>query len=449
MKSVSRLKQLLFLVIGILWVSCCAQATSFEEIESSAPTKEITLEEAINTALRQNPDILRTKQELQRLEGVTVEVRAQALPKVSLHGEIGTQAKDLATGGLPFGQNESYWTSGVRIKQLLSVFGAVNAAIDAGKLAQKKSFQNVQTAVDQTVYNIRTAFYNVLLNRSLIEVQQESVHLLEEELANERHRLKAGAVTRFNTLRAEVELANAQPPLIRAKNDYRLAIVNLTRLMGVNLNTSSQSPFDPVGELEFTPVDYNLDQVLSVAMANRPELKASALQVEIEKKNIVVSRADYYPSFSAVGGYDFRSNRFKEDLSSKLDGWSIGIQGNWNLFDGYLTKGKVQQAEASLASAVVTAEEMRRNVDVEVRQAFSKLEEATELITSQKKNVEQAEESLRLASARLNAGAGTQIDVLSAQVALTQARANELHARYDYNIALAQLDRATSVPVRK
>ncbi len=123
------------------------------------------------------------------------------------------------------------------------------------------------------------------------------------------------------------------------------------------------------------------------------------------------------------------------------------INGTWTLFDGLQTTGRLEQLKAQFAAAEIALEEKRREVESQVRDAVVKLEEAQELVISQQKNVEQARESLRLAEARFNVGAGIKLDIINAQSNLTQARYNELQGRYDYNVALALLERATASPL--
>ena len=115
--------------------------------------------------------------------------------------------------------------------------------------------------------------------------------------------------------------------------------------------------------------------------------------------------------------------------------------------NGMLARGKVSQARARREQAALDSSDARRSIELEVRQAYSDYLQALELLEAQKKTVEQAEESLRLAGARFSAGTGTQLDVLSAQTALTEARSNEIQALYDYNVAVATLERATGSTV--
>ena len=114
----------------------------------------------------------------------------------------------------------------------------------------------------------------------------------------------------------------------------------------------------------------------------------------------------------------------------------------WNIFDGLLTHGKVIQADAQFARAQTDLADQSRQIELAVRTAYSDFIEAKEVLDSQAKVQEQADEALREAKARTDAGTGTQLDVLDAETSLTQARTTQIQALHDYTAARAKLERA-------
>jgi outer membrane protein TolC len=174
----------------------------------------------------------------------------------------------------------------------------------------------------------------------------------------------------------------------------------------------------------------------------RPELAALRKAELLRKEGIATARSGYQPSLQAFGGYGWRSSQFSSDLSRDVAGWNAGVQLNWDIFDGFLTRGKVDEAASLYRKARYEVEDSARRIELEVRTAHSNFIEAREVLESQRKVVEQAEEALRLANARADAGTGTQLDVLSAQTALTEARSTQVQALRDYSVARARLERA-------
>jgi outer membrane protein TolC len=144
-------------------------------------------------------------------------------------------------------------------------------------------------------------------------------------------------------------------------------------------------------------------------------------------------------------GYQVRKSTSTNAINETRDGWSAAVQGNWAIFDGNATRGRVAQARSALSQTKLSTAETQLAVDVEVRRAHSALQEAAELVTASKAVVEQADESVRLAKARFDAGTATQLDVLQTQVAITEALTNEVEALYNHTIALASLRKAMGV----
>ncbi|HET7616043.1 MAG TPA: TolC family protein, partial [Bacillales bacterium] len=163
---------------------------------------------------------------------------------------------------------------------------------------------------------------------------------------------------------------------------------------------------------------------------------------KLRGENVVNAKAGYKPSVEVFAGYGSRSSSFNNDIDRDITGWFTGVQMNWDIFDGMLTRGRVIEAKALQERAGIDVEDAARRIELEVRTAYSSFVEAREVLESQKKVQEQAEEALRLAKARADAGTGTQLDVLSAQTALTEARTTQIQALRDYSVAKTQLTRA-------
>jgi outer membrane protein TolC len=322
----------------------------------------------------------------------------------------------------------------------------VVAAIHIARYAQDATIYSLRDIVDTTIADVRSEFYAVLLDRAIIAVQEENINLLESQLKDQDNRFQAGTVPRFNVLQAEVALANARPQLIQARNDYDVAVLNLGRTLGIDNteNGDGMPPINPVGVLTTEEKPEPQDEALQLAMERRPFLKEQREQILIQVENIKVALAGYQPRLSADGGYEVRNNEYTKSLDKVVTGWFFGFTGTWDVWDGGATYGNTKQAKAQLEEAKVSYDDAVRQVSVEVQQALDQVKESQDTIVSQEKAIEEAQEALRLSQERLTAGAGTQLDVLSAQVALTQSRTTLVQAQYNYNIAMAQFDRVTA-----
>jgi outer membrane protein TolC len=419
------------------------------EVFNKAPVRQwngtLNVEEAVDLAVRQNPDVLKTLRELERSHGQVVEVRALALPHIALAANYNETDPKIVSPGLTAAasQNKS-WRIALEVKQVIYSGGLVSSSIKAAKLAQDAAYYSLRDAVDRVVGQVRQQFAQVLVAEALVRVAQESVELANQQLKDAQNRFEAGTVPRFNVLRAEVEAANVKPGLIRAKNDFLIAQLQLAKILALEPSEGGKPCFQCIGELQISPRPLELADALGLAMARRTSLKAQRQQILIEKEKIVGALAGYKPRIDATGGYEVIQNSASQALDSSLRGYFLGITGSWKIFDSFETSGQVAQAKARMQSATAAYDDALRTVELEVQKAFADLQQYKETVESQQKNVEQAVEALRLAQERLSAGAGTQLEVLDARVALTRARTTEVQARADYVRSLAEFDRATA-----
>lgn len=411
------------------------------------PGQPLSLGDALNLALQQNAAIQKAQRDLEASSGVAVQTRAIVVPKLRATSSYSAREQhgvEQFPINLPISIPNESWSAGVRLVQSIYEGGRMSSALRTAKLVREQAQARYDTVIADTVAAVRVAYADVLLAAETIEVQQASVKLLESELRDTRQRFDAGTVPRFNVLRAEVELANAKPRLIRAQNAFRIGKQNLAILLGFNVpkEFSENVPLQLADRLNYTAYPVELSAALQQALARRTELLALRRAEALQAEAVISAKAGYRPSIQLFAGYDAHSPSFSDDLGRGVDGVVAGGQLQWDLFDGMLTKGKVAEARAQLSKARLELEDTARRIELEVRTAYSTFIEAKEVLQSQEKVQEQAEEALRLANARASAGTGTQLDVLSAQTALTEARSTQAQALRDYAVAQARLERA-------
>jgi outer membrane protein len=441
-------------LIGLCLLAPLAQAGQSLPATNVFTTQPLSLTDTINIALQQNPNIMRAQKDLEAAQGVVIQTRAIAIPKVQAAGSYsGVQNTDVDTPrvvipNFNFG-TEQAWASQIRLVQSLYEGGRILSSLRVARLTKERSMLMYQTVIADTVLEVQLAYYGVLLAAQQIIVQEKSVELLTSELTDTKRRYDAGTVPQFNVLRAQVELANQQPKLIRAKNDYRITKNVLAIILGFNIpkETVEDIPLNLSGKLEAEPYQIDLSRAIVLALERRTELESLRKAQALRFEDIVNAKAGYLPRVQAYGGYEARSSMFTSDLSFEVHGWMAGVQLTWDLFDGLRTKGKVMEAKALYERAGVELDDTSRRIELDVRTAYSKFIEATDLLESQKKVVEQAEEALRLATARNDAGTGTQLDVLSARTALTDAQTTQIGALHDYSAARARLERAVGLNI--
>lgn len=420
--------------------------TRAAETNAAWLTRPLSVADALNTALLQNAAILSAKQDFESSQGLVIQTRAVALPQVTATGQYKATDPKAVENNPSFSQPEQNWNAGIQIVQNIYDGGRNIAALRAAGATKKQALAVYQTAVADTLLQVRLAYYGVLLAAQQVTVREASVKLLQQELEDQRRRLEAGTVPRFNVLRAEVAVANERPALIRARNDHRIAKNNLANVLGYNLPREvwEDIPFNLTEGFNLAPLEISLPDAVQTALQKRTELEALRRTVDLQKLSVINARSGYQPTISVFAGYEWFNARFTAPvtLDNDIHGWNAGAQLSWSIFDGALTYGKVKQARADLAKAKITLADQQRQIELGVRTAYSGLVQARETLDSQQKVQEQADEALREANARADAGTATQLDVLNAETALTQARTTLVQAQYDYAAARARFERA-------
>ena len=421
------------------------------------PSQPLTLDQALEFALSHNVTLRKGRQDLEEAQGLAIQQRAARLPRLATTG--GYQQLDesriekvqfsAAQPATPFLNNQS-WNANLVVTQPIYAGGKYNSMARSSRLTREAALALYQALVANTLLEVRTAYSDVLLAVEQIVVQEASKKLLERELETARRSLEAGTVPKFNVLRAEVELANALPPLIRARNQERIFRNTLALLLGCDIPADSgvDIPLRTADSLKAEPFEVSVGAALNAAWVHRPEIKAAQSASQLRHEEVLQTRADLLPSVSGIAGYGVQNRNFVRDLDRTLDGWTVGVQANWLLFDFGQTQAKVNMARAREERARLEVEDVRRRIELEVRTAFSLFTESKEVLVSQTRVIEQAEEAVRLVTARADAGSSTQLEVLSAQTALKLSRTQYSQALRDYTVARAKLERSMGEGVR-
>src|SRR2546423_1537572 len=465
-----------------------SERTSRGATTSAGKVPTFTLEQAILTALQRNPTLLNAEQEIKRTRGVIIQVRAQALPQINANanfqwtdphltaarilGNTTTTTSGLSTGGaaaslmegLPSQVGEarapladptpvpiqnietSDISYAISVTGTQLIFNGTTFNQIRGTFFQRDSayfaFRNI---LDSLIATVKTQFYQIIVNRELVSVNEENVHLLEAQLTDQQNRFEAGTVPRFNVLQADVQLHNQIPQLITAQNNLRISKLQLAKTLGLYFQPrrGENPPLEVVGEMPYNPRSIALADAIEMGKQRRPFLKQARANVLNQLQQVRAAAGQWLPNITTTGGGEWVSDPVNSSWHDISKGWTALVQGSLPIWDSGAIAGQVIQQRALLSETKITYDDDVRQVELEIQTAYSILQQNQELVKSQEKNVELADEALRLAKARLDAGAGVQLDVLNAQVQLLTAQSTRLQALFGYNSSLAEFDRAT------
>jgi len=396
--------------------------------------------EAVELALRQSPSILNQIEEIKRNQGLVLQARAALIPQVQ--GTAGySQQEPTIVENIA---NES-WSLQITITQLLWDGGAALANRREAKSNEEAAYYTLRDAIDNVVDTVRTQFYRIILDRALVEVQEEAVNLLKSEVDDQQGRVDAGTGTRFYVLQAQTQLQNQLPVLITAQKNYLLAQATLAKILGIPAGRqySSEEPLPLSGALEVEPFQIDFEKALAIARVRRPLLKADREKIAAAVANRSAARAGFQPSVSANTGLQSESNFRGNDLRDVVNGWQFGVSGQWNILDAGTTYGKVKAANSQLEEARITSNDAERQVEVDVFTAVSNLHRAKENMIAAQKGVEVSLRSFSEAYQRRTEGKGSQLDVFDARNQLTLARSTFLRSEYQYLSGIAQYQYVT------
>ncbi|OGF48016.1 MAG: hypothetical protein A2231_13010 [Candidatus Firestonebacteria bacterium RIFOXYA2_FULL_40_8] len=395
-------------------------------------------ETAKKVLLENNREILLSSQTVKDAEGKLTDAESGYFPKISLLGNYNylssvpvIQMPAPINRAVQFGANEN-WLFKATLTQTIFDWGRMfDSPSMFGKNLElaKLDLEQVKT---QNIYNLNQVFYSVILAKKVVETNEESLRVSEENMKMAENRLKAGAGSSFDSLRAKVRVSSVRPLVEKSRNSYEAALNSLKNLLGVPLIEKVEITGDFV---EAINLEIDNSAALKKAFEQRFEIKKSDKRKEMLVSALAVSVSMDKPLITGNLSYNYQNPYYSQ--ISWVESWNAGVTLTIPLFDGFSTAGKIKQAEAAVASADVAKSAVLSQVEFEVRQAVLNLNETNERIKSQKENVRQAEEYLRIAQSSYTSGVITNYDVMDAHLSLLTAKTAYLQALYDLTVAKA------------
>lgn len=418
-----------------------------------AATLELDLEETIQRALLTNPSV-------KIAESQRKEAKADYSAAKSARGISISLNHDSGRGG--YADNRRYVITdnmGRQIPRYDKSIGnshsnSVTASLPIftggelqGQIGQAKANYRSMLSAEEQAYNemketATTGYFNMLNATNMKALRQESVDRLQAHLDNVIAQYNVGIVARADVLRSEVELANAKQDYITASNEYDVAEATLNNIIGTPLNTTLKLK----DSLQYVPYDNDMAYCLAYSEQHRPELKQAEYGVDAAEAALVVARSGHMPKIYANASDNWGGNGSNWPGDDD-ENWSVGVTASINVFDSGVTWSKIHAAQEALVQAKESQRQIKDAVELEVRTDYLSMREAEKRISTAQVAVASAEEDYHIAVVRYQAGVGTNIDVMDAQEALTQAKTNYYQALYNYNTSKAALNTSMGVGV--
>lgn len=397
-------------------------------------TGEMSLSQCIELALTHSVELFKQKLELDKASADVNRAFYSVFPKLNLSGDVNTLT--------PYDDpdKESYDLK-LTLTQPLWQGGAISAAYRYANYEYEKTRLAVWKMKDDLLYQVSSLYTEIILKQELVAVYQSAVDVSERLYNTSKNKLDGGVASRYELLRAEVEVANAQAELIREENELNELMLKLYNTMGV----SQASNVKLVDELVLDESKIDTSNANSLALNNRAELLSAMCDIKKAEENISIVKAEYRPHIDlyASGGY----GNSRGEASDWEDEWQAGVKASMPIFDGFSRSYKLASAKAALKQAEAELRLQEKNVLSETANAIMQLAYAERYYESQKKNKELSEEVHRMVEEGFKVGKNTQIEVLDARAALTEAMGGYYksiytikQARLNYNLAIGNMN---------
>jgi outer membrane protein len=428
--------------------------------------RHMTLEEAVRSAMKNNPDLESARLEVKKSDARVLEAWGYAMPSIELSSNFvhlidkpvsyfpdyimyplvkimdSTVRNPKPVGALvqvPGSFSPDYSASAsLNFKQII-FNGAIFVGVGAAHVYSQLARDLYQGKYLETITKVRKAYYQTLLAREAMELMRSSLKNAEDNLKNVQLMQKQGIVSDYDELRASVGVENLSPAVIQSESNYILALDNLRNMVGLPANENIILNED----LKYEAVDDSIAaQAESLVLESNPSLAAVKRQIELNGAAVNAERSNYLPTIAMFGSYSYSAikDRFNFSTNDFYKSSQIGLSFSLSLFQGLQTYARVEQAQLEQRKSEEQKNNVERNLRTGVLAVQNSLKQARKRVAAQNKTVEMAERGYKIVTTRFLTNSATQLEVNDAQLALTQAKVNRIQAIYDYLVASADLD---------
>ena len=418
--------------------------------------RTLALKEAVELALEMNISVVQAQNNVESAQASVLSAYGDYLPTISASGGWNRTQNDRAASSTQIigGQAISFpasfsvtnnFSSRVDISYVLFDGFAREANFNRASANALSTEQQATRTRQSIVYQVENAYLNVLRKEQLVKVSEENLKRGRRQLERITESNRVGALPLADVYRQQSQVAADELNLITAQNEYEKAKADLVALIGLEM-TEEFNFSDPTistvidqSELDSTRERYkNIHELTQRSLSARPDYIAAQESFHAAESGVTAARSGYLPTISASAGYSLSNTELSALSDNKNIAWGINIR--WNLFDAFQTNQSLQSAIAAKNTAEASLRQAERNIGVEVKKALLDLEAARKQVDVSQKGLLSAQEDRKIAEARYNLGAGTLLDLLTANAGLVNAQANNINASYFYIIAKRNLE---------
>jgi outer membrane protein TolC len=401
----------------------------------------LTIPEAINLAWNNNIVSIRQQDALQQAQARRREARSTYLPELSMN----LQYSKSNNPQLSFFNDEVFETTnsynlGFTLSQpIFDGFNYIHTpkARSADIHSSEAALRNTRQGV---AFDAKRLCYDLLKAQRLSDVQQRAVERSQEQLETSKARYELGSASMSDYLKSKVQLGRDSLTLITRENNIEIARATLNDFLG--LPVSRRTEVDV--QLEFEPYPLPDEGALLASVSTHPYVMAATYAEEAASHEVGSSQSVMWPRLDAFARYSYFTGKFPESADDiwRADNHTVGLSLNWTIFSGFATSSRVKQAKINRHTFEEELVQAQRTVSLAITTSALRVSEAQKRFTVAEDQVESAQEDLDIAQEKYNLGAATILDILTAQVSLSEAETERIQAGYDFFLSIAELERA-------
>ncbi len=446
-------------------------------IDEIAENSTLELQDCINLAIKNSPKINMSKNYALAAKSRIGQAKSDYFPTLG----AGTGYYGQADSSKNMSGNSNYYSANASLNQMIYNFGKTNARINMQKFSEIAAKHDVDDAIVQAVYDVKSAYYGVLSAQAKRDIQIANVQINERQYLRTKAYFEEGTKSKIDLVNAEVYLSDAKIQLVQAENDLKTAMVKLNNAMYVayapdysikntetfNFTTEQFTPIslisdnpdekydtvkydgegtifttsvqktDLLSNYQFKPYPYTLEEAIKRANEQRPDLLSFAATYAAMEESLKYVKREYYPSINGKVGYTHRNTNYFVNngmsFSASLDFPTVNIMN---------TVSKIEEARAQLDAALDNVNLSKQNIYFEVQNAYINMQQIEKRIPLLEVKVRQTLENFELADGRYAVGVGDFIQLQDAKQNYNNAQQSYVQAVFDYNMARASLEKA-------
>lgn len=455
----NRIKNKFILLISIILV-----------YQSALTAQGYTLDSSIETALLNNREIKIAKLEVHKAENAVDEAFGYALPSLDLSANFShflqkpkmpfpdfealltnatygilfkekvlpedqSKLMPIQTKLQSFAQSNNFEAS-AQVTQIL-FNSAVFRGIGASRIYLNLSREQLKAKTTEVVFNVKQAYYGVLLSKQFLEITKASLNNAEENLDNLKAYHKQGMASDYDLMQAEVMVENIRPKVYELENTFNDALNKFKLVLGIDQSKEIKLTGDINYQPEIIP---EIENAVTAAISQNYDLSSLQVKRRVDEEFVAIDRSEYWPQLAAFGNFTYAGSSDKWDFQN-YNSTTVGLSLSMNLFKGGRTSNKVEQSLIGLRQTEEQLKDLEDFIASEIKTTLNNIERVKLQIDAVERNVELAQKTYDIAKVRFSEGTGTQLELKNANLELETARINRLQAVHDYIIARAKLDK--------